>query len=201
MVRRIDRIAKAVVADTCAVWNVLSSTTLHRICTATGFDFALTDFVLYECLHKLRKERKPADDALQERLKAARTRGQFKSYSLSIDDLQEVAVLERRKQLSMGELAGIAFARRVGLAFQTDDQGARKLAASALDAERIQTTPHLLGWLFFEGHLVDGDLSGIVKEHESFERPLRRFFEEMYTEAMRCRLLARSAPVGQEPTD
>lgn len=191
MSRRIDQIAKAVVMDTCAVWNVLSSTLLHRTCVAMGFEFALTDFVLYECLHKPRKQRKAADEGLQERLRAARARKQFKSYSLSLDDLLEVTVLEQRKRLSKGELAAIAFAKRVNLTFQTDDQGARKLATATLTIDRVQTTPHVLGWLFFEGRLSDGDLSGIVEEHESFERPLRRFFEEMYGEAMRCRLLAR----------
>jgi hypothetical protein len=196
MSRRIDRVAKAVVADTCAVWNVLSSTMLHRTCVAMGFEFALTAFVLYECLHKPRKERKPADEKLQQRLKEARSREQFKSYSLSVDDLQDVAVLEQRRSLSKGELAAIAFARRVGLTFQTDDQGARKLAAAALTDERVQTTPHVLGWLFFEGRLVDADLSGIVNEHESFERPLRPYFEEMYEEAMRCRLLNQAGGRG-----
>ena len=92
-----------------------------------------------------------------------------------------------------GELSSIAFAGRVQLAVQTDHQGARKLAAMALAAERVQTTPHVLGWLFFEGRLVDGDLNEIVAEHESFDRPLRRFFEEMYQEALRCRLLLRDA--------
>lgn len=200
MSRRIDQITKTVIADTCAVWNVLSSTALHRNCIASGFVFAVTAFVLYECLHKPRTEQKAADDSLQERLRAARQREQFTTYSLSVDDLQDVAILEQRKRLSKGELSSIAFARRMNLAFQTDDQRARKLALTALPAERVQTTPHVLGWLFFEGRLVDGDLSSIIEEHESFERPLRRFFEEMYTEAMRCRLLARVSVVA-DPTE
>lgn len=199
MSRRIDQIAKAVVADTCSVWNLLSSRILHRMCVTSGFDFALTAFVLYECLHKPRKERRAADEALQERLKQARERQQFKDVSLALEDLQDVAVLEQRKRLSKGELASIAFARRVGLAFQTDDMGARKLATTALANERIQTTPHVLGWLFYEGHLADGDLSEVLREHESFERPLRKFFQEMYEEAMRCRLLARSTPPDDKP--
>jgi hypothetical protein len=159
-------------------------------------EFALTGFVLYECLHKPRKERQDADERLQDRLRAARRRGEFKDHSLSVEDLQEVTLIENRRRLSKGELSAIAFAKRVGLAFQTDDMGARKLGESLLEPDRVQTTPHLLGWLFFGGHLVDGDLPGIIEEHESFERPLRRYFEEAYSEAMRCRLLASQTGSG-----
>lgn len=192
MSRRIDAIVKVVVADTCSVWNVLSSTLLHRRCVALGFDFALTDFGIYECLHKPRSRMVPADTTLQERLRAAREKGQFKNHPLSVEDLQEVAILENRQRLSMGEIAAIAFAKRVGIGFQTDDQGARRLAATALDAERVQTTPHVLGWLFYEGHLTDVDLPEILVEHKALDRPLAPYFQEMYEEAMRCRLLARA---------
>jgi hypothetical protein len=106
---------------------------------------------LYECLHKARKEWKKEDARLQERLRVARGKGQFKSYSLSIGDLQDVAILEQRKRRSKGELASIACARRVNLPFQTDDQGARKLASAVLGPERVQTTPHVLGWLVLLG--------------------------------------------------
>jgi len=190
MPARVDQIVKSVVADTCAVWNILSSRLLHRTCSVLGFRFVLTDYCLYECLHKPRKVQRPADERLRERLRAARNEAQFNSYSLSVEDLQEVALLEQRKRLSKGELAAIAFAKRVGLAFQTDDQGARTLAITALTVERVQTTTHVLGWLFFEGRLADGDLAGIIAEHESFDRPLRPHFEGMHQEAMRCRLLA-----------
>ena len=187
--RRLDTVAKAAVADTCAVWNVLSSALLHRTCKRLSVEFALTGFVLYECLHKARKERSDADDRLKERLRSARERGEFKHYDLTVEDLQEVARLESRKRVSKGELSAIAFAKRVGLAFQSDDMGARKLGESLLEPDRVQTTPHLLGWLFFGGHLVDGDLRVIIDEHESFARPLGRYFEEAYLEAMRCRLI------------
>jgi hypothetical protein len=186
----------AAVADTCAVWNVLSSAILHRTCVRLSVEFALTGFVLYECLHKPRKERRDVDEQLQNRLRAARRYGEFKDHSLTVEDLQEVALLENRRRLSKGELSAIAFAKRVGLAFQTDDMGARKLGENLLEPDRVQTTPHLLGWLFFGGHLVDGDLPTIIEEHESFERPLRRYFEEAYSEAMRCRLLASHGESG-----
>lgn len=195
--RGVDQIVKFVIADTCAVWNVLASRALHRACIAAGFEFALTDFVLYECLHKPRKTNSDAAERLRERLKVARRDNQFRNVGLSVEDLQAVGQLESRKRLSKGELSGIAFAMRAAVGFQTDDQGARKLATAVLSAERVQTTPHVLGWLFFQGRLVDSDLAGIIEEHEAHERPLRPHYETMYEEAMRCRLLVRQTATGR----
>src|ERR1700689_4285364 len=104
MQRRVDQIVKAVLADTCAVWNILSSSLLHRKCTSLNFSFALTSYGLYECLDKPRTSNKPADAQLRERLRIARGRGEFLAHSLAVEDLQEVAVLENRKRLGKGEL-------------------------------------------------------------------------------------------------
>lgn len=195
MDRRVDLIEKSVVADTCAVWNLLSSLSLFRACVTSGFEFAITDFVRYECLAKSRKAApKPADEELQARLRSSQREGRFRSYSLAIEDLQEVAVLEARQRVSKGELSAIAFAKRVRIGFQTDDQKARKLATAVLEMSRVQTTPHVLGWLFFHGHLFDHDLSSILEEHARMRRPLQQYFEEMYTEALRCRALDSATP-------
>lgn len=141
MQRRVDQIEKAVVADTCAVWNVLSSAALFRACVAVSFEFAITAFVLYECLYKPRKTLPTAaDEELKSRLRSAQKDGRFRSHSLDVEDLQEVAVLEARQRVSKGELSAIAFAKRVRIGFQTDDQGARKLATAVLDGARVQTT-------------------------------------------------------------
>lgn len=180
---------KLVVADTCAVWNVLSSRVLHRNGSAAGCCFSITSFVLYECLHKPRTKVIATDVELKRRLVAARAAGEFQSYALDVEDLQDVALLERRQKLSKGELAAIAFARKTRQALLTDDQGARALAASAMDHRLVQTTPHLLGWLVFVGRIGDSDINGIIEEHESLRRPLRPFFLAMYQEAMRCRLM------------
>ena len=190
MPHRVDEIIKTVVADTCSVWNVLSSGLLHRTCNAASFDYAITGFVLYECLSKPRKNMlSSADSELKRRLREARKAGQFKSYDLELEDLQEVELLEARKRLSKGELSAVAFAKRVGIGLQTDDQGARKLATAVLTERKVQTTPHVLGWLFFHGHLIDGDLPSIQEEHARMDRPLRKFFHDMYMEAMRCRAM------------
>jgi predicted nucleic acid-binding protein len=178
-----------VVADTCAVWNVLSSSRLHREGIAAGCHYCVTDFGLYECLYKPRKAVDEVDLELQRRLRTARNDGQFQNHALAVEDLQDVAVLEQRKRLSKGELAAIAFAKRTRQAFLTDDQGARRLAATAMDSRFIQTTPHLLGWLVFAGRIGDVDITGIVEEHERMRRPLKKYFIEAYEEGMRCRLM------------
>lgn len=181
---------KNVVVDTCSVWNVLSSSALHYNSLAVGCCFSITSFVLYECLHKPRKSERTADAELKRRLVIAREKGQFVSYALDVEDLQDVALLEQRMKLSKGELAAIAFARKTRQAFLTDDQGARTLAATAMDQRLVQTTPQLLGWLVFSGYISDSDIDGIIKEHESLGRPLRSFFRNMYEEGMRCRAMS-----------
>src|SRR5216684_8075810 len=144
------------VADTCAVWNVLSSVRLYQAALQAGCFFCCTTFVEYECLYKPRKKPSAEDNELKRRLKEEKGRGGFTSYGLDIADLQSVAVLESRKKVSKGELSSIAFALKTRQAFMTDDQGAQKLAAGVMDWRMIQTTPHLFAWLLFTQHLSDG---------------------------------------------
>jgi hypothetical protein len=93
--------------------------------------------------------------------------------------LHEVEILEKRKRLGKGELSSIAFAKRTGQAFMTDDQKARRLALEVIPG-LVQTTPHLLGWLLFEGTLEDSDKTIVIAEHEELQLPLRKYFEETY---------------------
>lgn len=178
------------VADTCSVWNVLSSLTLYRRAKTAGVCFICTRFVMYECLIKRRKKNTASDKELRTRLiEAQRTRGDFQSYTLDIEDLQIVEILEKRKNLGKGELASIAFAMKTRQAFMTDDQKARKLGLQVLKESPTQTTPHMLSWLLFKNHITDGEKESIIKEHEKLGRPLAKYFESAYIEACRCRLL------------
>ena len=177
-------------ADACAIWNILSSPTLHRAAAHAKVVFVCTPFVLYECLLKQRKTRDKHDDELCNRLREAQQRTTFVTYPLDLSDLQTVDVLENRKKLGKGELASIAFALKTRQAFLTDDQKARKLAREVLPGSMVQTTPHLLGWLFFTSRLSDADKDTIITEHEEMGRPLSDYFEQMYFEACRCRLMA-----------
>lgn len=178
------------VADTCSLWNVLSSLRLYAVARESGCSFCCTAFVSYECLHKPRNHETTQDTELKSRFRAEQQSGRIRAYSLDVADLQEVAVLEARKRLSKGELSSIVFARKTRQAFLTDDQKARRLSESVLEQSMTQTTPHLFGWLMFTCKLSDGDKDPIVIEHEKFNRPLRPHFEEMYIEALRCRSMA-----------
>lgn len=176
------------VADTCAVWNVLSAPLLCDLTHAAGCHIVITRYVEYECLHKTRKKQSDEDGELRRRLLHARGQNRFQSETLTIDDLQDVTLLQQRRSLGLGELASIAYAKRIGAAVLTDDQRARRLAREVAACE--QTTPHLLGWLTFNGRLSDADCEQIVRHHEGMRRPLRKFIEEMFKEGLRCRAMA-----------
>lgn len=178
------------VTDTCSVWNVLSSAVLYAAAKRGRAEFICPLFVVYECLNKPRSSTSDADAELSERLQKAQASGAFQTYRLGIEDLQTISLLEQRKRLGKGELSAIALAQKIGQACLTDDQEARLLAESTLAAGKTQTTPHLVGWLFFERHLTDGDLNLIVVQHEAMDRPLAKYFKRIYDEACRCRLLA-----------
>jgi hypothetical protein len=193
VLRRIDQACKAVLTDSCSVQNVLSSATLLAACTRGLFSFAVTKYCLYECLDKPRKTATDGDLAIRQRLREARIQGSFREHDLSVEDLQEAALLRLRKRVGAGELSTIALAKRFGIGVQTDDDRAEKLAAEVLGNERVQTTPHVLGWMFFHGLLADYQLDVVLAEHRGVGRNLSERFKEAHLEACRVRLLARSS--------
>lgn len=188
----VSKFIKTNVIDTCAIWHVLSSRRLVSATKSARCQFAATAFVYYEALHKRRKAPTKKDLELQERLRSERSSGWFGDCSLDISDLQDIGILDKRMRLGKGELASIAFASKAGLAFMTDDQKARKLGRSVIARDRIQTTPHLFGWLIFSGGLADSDKEPVIAEHEEYGGQLRPYFEATYHEALRCRLMART---------
>ena len=138
------------------------------------------------------KERKKHDSRslhLQSRLIRETELRHFECHPLSIDDLQDIEIMEQRKKLGKGELSSIAFAKKINQSFMSDDQGARKLATVILGSHRVQTTPHLLGWLFYNRSLIDSDFTEIVKEHETNNRTLTKFLEKAYHEGLRIRAM------------
>lgn len=179
-----SKFQKLNVADTCAIWNILSSRLLYMTANAAGCSFCCTNFVHYECLHKPRKAYTSEDIELQDRLQGAIQDGKFKSCHLDLEDLQEVDILQKRKNLGKGELASIAFAKKTNQAFLTDDIKARRLAQEVMTRQFVQTTPHLVGWLFFAYFLGDGDLKPVIDEHKKYDRPLAQYFNEMYSRAL-----------------
>lgn len=172
------------VVDSCAIWNIISAQLLRTTAYSARCSFCCTDFVYYECLYKPRTKDKPEDIELQDLLRQEMKSGRFKNYHLEIEDLQEIDVLQKRKNLGKGELASIAFAKKTHQAFLTDDRGARNLAEEVLTHDMVQTTAHLLGWLFFESFLSDGDLNQIINEHKKYNGKLEEYFRVMYQRAL-----------------
>ncbi len=183
----ITKFNKINVIDTCAIDNLLSSATLYRAARTSNCSFCYTKFVEYEMLYKSRKKLDEKSKELQQKLKDETTAKRFECHNLSIDDLQEIEILEQRKRLGGGELSSIAFAKKINQNFMTDDSKARKLGISVLGNKRVQTTPHLVGWLFYNRDLIDSDFSVIISEHQEYNRPLSQYFEEAYLESLRIR--------------
>ena len=179
------------VADTCSVWNVLSSPRLHAAAKEAKCEFCITSFVRYECLTKPRKSPTAAETELMRRLGHEQSRGGFATHSCDIGDLQAIKILESRKRLGKGELSSIAFAMKIGQAVITDDRKARKLAEDS-GHPLAQTTPHLFSWLIFKGRLGDSDKATVIEQHRSMDRPLAPHFETAYEMALQCRLNASS---------
>lgn len=177
------------VTDSCSIWNILSSKIFLQATKASKCVFCCTAYVQYECLDKPRKKSSSKDIELKKLLVEEQKEGNFPVYHLDIDDLLNIEVLEKRMNLGKGELSSIAFAKQTRQAFLTDDQGARTLASTTLDEKNVQTTPHLFGWLIYEQFLTDLDKENIIIQHESFNRPLKKYFEIMYNKALEYRLM------------
>lgn len=185
----ITKFNKENVVDTCSIWNILSSNRFYSVAIDIVKEFAITEYVVYEALFKKRTSMNSSDKILKTRLEKEISIKKFKVYGISIADLQEVEILNNRRNLGKGEISSIAFAKKTGkLSFITEDQSARKFSREIVKVN-TQTTSHILGWLFFEGYLLDGDLQYIVDEHKSFNGPLEKYFKEVYEEAYRCKLM------------
>jgi len=187
------------VIDSCSIWNLLSSQILYRAAVSDSASclFSCTNYVYYECIIKRRHNTSLKENELKERLIQERSKGkQFCDYHLSIEDLQDLEILEKRKNLGKGELSSIVFAKKTNQSFMTDDRGARVLAESVLNKDKVQTIPHLFGWLMFNNFISDSDKDPIVQEHSSFRTTKRgnltKFFEEMYKKALEFRLMHQS---------
>lgn len=175
------------VADTCSVWNILSSPRLNAAAREARCDFCVTSFVQYECLIKPRKSILPSEQTLMDRLRAEQRRGAFQAHSCGIEDLQAIELLEKRKKLGKGELSSIAFAMKIRQAFITDDRKAWQLAKDSSHLQ-AQTTPHLFSWLIFTGRLGDGDKDTIIAQHVDAGRHIARHLQVAYEMALQCRL-------------
>jgi predicted nucleic acid-binding protein len=178
------------VIDTCAIWNLLSSTTFYGTSRAAGCTYVCTQFVVYECLYKHRLARpSKQDEELRERFRKEHDSGIIPSHKISIQDLQAIEILSKRKRIGKGELSAIVFALRTRQAFLSDDNGAIKLALTELDLNLVQSTSLLFGWLFFNGQLMDHQKEQIILELEDHGRYMRKHYEEAYHRALQYRIM------------
>jgi hypothetical protein len=155
--------------------------------------FLVTDYVRYEALVRKRSAPSENDIKMQDEFKEAlQAQKDFSLSSVSIEDLIAIANHPNARKLGRGEIAALALARQLRTAFLSDDQGARKMAKS-LGAQPAQTTPHLLGWLYFSDKLDDSDVRTVIIEHEARvpanRGRLSRFFKAVYEEACRCKFV------------
>lgn len=174
------------VADTCSVWNILSSATLHAAAKKAGCSFCITDVVRYELLVKPRSKPNPSDTELQKRLGVEQALGGFPSHSCSMEDLSVVSALEQRKKLGIGELSSIAFAMRIRQAVITDDLKAAKLARDS-GHDMTQTTPHLLAWLDFNGTLSGEEKQDVLTQHVALNGSLAEHLARAMEMASQCK--------------
>lgn len=175
------------ITDSCSIYNILSSQLLYARLIGSQFIFSITKFVEYECLHKSRKSVSLKEKELQERIIRLQRSNRLSVHALSISDLQDNTIQKENGKFGIGELSCIAFCKKVNQYFLTDDQGARKIGSEVLGENRVQTTPQLVGWLFYHGILSDSDLQGMIDEHNAFERPLEKYFRKVYHQALELR--------------
>lgn len=173
--------------DTCAVWNILSSKKLTHVSISCGLDGCLTKCVYYECTKKWNKSSE-IENELKMRLESVIKDRAFKKFDISVDDLLDESICELSNRIGLGELSALAFARRYRIAFLTDDQKARQLAAQVINIDFVQTTPHLLGWLCYNNKLSDSDKADVVGEHVELGGILEKYFDSAYLQAMSLRL-------------
>jgi len=179
------------VVDTCSIWNILSCRQIYSVAKQVNCSFSITEFVEYECLFKPRKNPSPAEINLQNILRQKLSTKEIGVFPISIDDLQSIDVGDKRMRLGRGELSSIAFAKKISQSVLTDDQKARNLGEAILSREYVQTTPHLVGWLIFEGHISSASIEEIVLEHEQNGGPLGPFFRKACLMALQWRLQSR----------
>lgn len=185
-----------VVADTCSIWNVLSSRRLFQAARTAKVHFCITEMVHFECVLKPRKTVTAEQDELLRRFRAAASDGCFPVQACTLEDLIQVS-RGAPSALSSGELSCIATAYKIrSIAFMTDEKKARKYADKTLGI-LVETTPRLYAWLHYSRYLSDGDHEPIIIEHERYERrPLTSFLRIAYEAAIRSAAMDRIEATG-----
>ena len=181
------------VTDTCAIWNVVGSATLFKAARKSGLYFIITNTVYYECFVKSKGTAPSAEhEELRIRLRENIHRGDVSRIDLTIDDLQELIGVARRlgvdRRLGYGEMASAALARHLGQAVLTDNKRDFRAIGELVDG-RLQTTPRLLGWLYLDGGLTDGEVKDVIEQHRKSGGQMAEVYERAHYEACEKRLM------------
>lgn len=185
----IAKFNKINVIDSCAIWNVLSCDLFFLRAFEYQCNFIVTGYVEYECLVKARAVPSKMDDEIKTKFRRLLTSGKFSRQTLTIEDIQEVEVMRASKKLGRGELASIAYAKKIGQSVLTDDRKARTYAKEILGSDRAQTTPHLFGHLILKNLITETEVEGIIQDHNACGRPLEKYFRECFLYALQIRLM------------
>lgn len=184
-----------VAADSCSIWNILSSKTLTLAVKGAGPHFVLAEYVKYECLGKKRSSIRSHDISVQKILRnELAEKRYFSVMSLDVEDLQLLARSGVHKVIDRGEIAAIALAQKISGGFLTDDYDARMTGEATLGISRARSTPHLVGWLIYSGHLTDGDIPQIIADNDAARNErgqIGSFINICYLHAMGLRLRER----------
>ena len=182
-----ERFALVNVTDTCAIWNVVGSATLFKAARKSGLSFIITNTVYYECFVKYKGTApSPEHEELRIRLREYIHRGDVSRIELTIDDLQELIGVARRlgvdRRLGYGEMACVALARHLRQAVLTDNKRDFRAIGELVDG-RLQTTPRLLGWLYLDGGLTDGEVKDVIEQHRTSGGQMADVYERAHYEA------------------
>ncbi|MDD5456894.1 MAG: hypothetical protein PHV30_07675 [Candidatus Margulisbacteria bacterium] len=176
------------ITDSCSIQNIIASNRIFRASLLAKCYFSITRYVEYESIYKKRKSSKSGEQELIKKIQKAISENSIKVCDITIDDLNDRLIADNRKRLGMGEISSIAFAKRTGLGFLTDDKPAKKFALKSLEASKVQSSIHLVGWLFYFRHLVDTDIDLIIREHTYHNRHFGEHYRKAYEKAMQYRL-------------
>ena len=181
------------VTDTCAIWHLTGCATLFSTARQRKLSFVITSTVFYECFVRSRgKALSEQRLRLRDRLKIHIQRGDVSQIDVAIDDLQNLIGVARQHgydtRLGHGELSCAALARRLRYAVLTDNKRDFRAIEELADG-LLQTTPRLLGWLYLDGHLTDGDVKDIIEQHRDSGGQMGRVYEQVHHEACEKRLV------------
>ena len=194
-----DTFNLANITDTCALWHIVGADTLFRTARRANVAFIITSTVHYECFIKTRGTSPTAErQAMQQTLRGHLDAKQVTKVALTIADLQDTLDFASRngldKRLGQGELSCAALARSLGHpAVLTDNRTDFKAIEQLVDG-RLQKTPLLLGWLYFEGHLSDADVAAVVQEHQASLGQMVGVYKKAYGMACEKRLMRQTLP-------